>query len=372
MLKRRASQRSGVRIGYVCKAVDERNPSLATQVRWVHALSQQPSVDEVHVITPYCGEVDLPPKVRVHPFGRAPWPRRAVPFLRHARRVGHEVDFFFVAQGGPYPALLAPFRLVGRRPVYQWKAHPHVSRRMAFYVRFCDDLVFTATPGSFPMRSPKVRVVGHGIDTQLFRPERSRDPERDIVVVGRVAPIKNIHLLISALDRCRIDFARNYTLDIVGPCSSKDQAYHSQLQAQVESLGLQDQVRFVGAVDQRELPGMLADHRVAANFSGTAFDKAAGEAMAAGVPVVTTNPCMIEVLPADLREPLSARLDDAAAQAERLHRTLSLGEGERLDIGRRLRESVTSDHSLTALFGKILDEIDRARQPARAGTRTRP
>ena len=71
--------------------------------------------------------------------------------------------------GGPYAAMLLPFRLFFGKKVHQWKTHSYISLLMKFQARFCLDNIFTATPSSFAMNLDKVRVIGHGIDTDLFR-----------------------------------------------------------------------------------------------------------------------------------------------------------------------------------------------------------
>ncbi|MDP8972143.1 MAG: hypothetical protein M3N45_02985, partial [Actinomycetota bacterium] len=144
----------------MCKAVDESNATVATQVSWIRTLARHSEVEQVRVLTRHVGPADLPGNVTVRSFGSGGWPRTIARFLREVVRLRpSDVDCFFVAQGGPYPALLLPLKRILGRPLYQWKAHPHISPRMRFYARYCDDLVFTPTPGSFPMALDSVRVV---------------------------------------------------------------------------------------------------------------------------------------------------------------------------------------------------------------------
>lgn len=349
-------------ITYICRPVDETSPDHATQVRWITSLASKDRIEHVHVLTPRVGPARLPSNVSVHVFGGWRWPLRALPFYREVVRAQAKgSDCFLVVQGGPFPALLLPFKLVARRGIYQWKAHPHVSARMRFYARYCDDLVFTATPGSFPMKLDKLRVVGHGIDTDMFRPRAAAAPTRDLVVVGRVTPVKRLEWAVRALDECRRRFGATYTLDIVGPITGTWEPYVKSLLGLVEELGLSSSIRLLGSVQQHTLPDLLSNYRASINFSDTAFDKAAGEAMASGLPVVATNPRMVEALPPDLRRRLAAPPDDVAAQASVVHGLLSLEEAARAEIGRRLRATVVENHSLEALFDKILAAIDEDR-----------
>ncbi len=348
-----------MKVCYVCKAVDESNATVATQVRWIRALAQHPRIEQVLVLTRDAGLAILPENVTVRSFGSMGWPRTIARFFRHAARLRpSDVDCFFVAQGGPYPALLLPLKCILRRPLYQWKAHPHISPRMRFYARYCDDLVFTPTPGSFPMALGSIRVVGHGIDTELFRPLEATKVA-DLLALGRIAPVKRLDLAIEALAQCR-ERGFELGLDIVGPCAAKDEPYRRRLVALAEQRGLGDRVRFYESVHHGEVPELLSRYRATVNLSLTAFDKCAGESMAVGVPVVSTNHCTHEMLPDDLR-PLLAADDDVDGVARVMHQITSWDDKTRTDVGRRLRSTIVADHSLEKLFDKIIEAIEADR-----------
>lgn len=349
----------GLNVLYVCKAVDETHPALANQVRWIRSLAANTKVDTVRVLTPKHGPAQFPPNVNVLVFGARPpfrFVRASLRFYRQLLKARRGADFAFVSQGGPYPALLLPWKVMSRRPIYQWKAMPHVSARMRFYARWCDDLIFTATPGSFPMQLDKVRVIGHGIDTDLFRPG-SLERTRDLIVVTRIAPIKGLHQVVRALAECRRRFGVAPTLDIVGPCDSKSESYRRSLIQLVADLGLQGSIGLLGSIDQHKLPELIGRYRATVNFSETAFDKAAGEAMASGLPIVTSNPRVAEILPPELHPLLVVPADNVAAQAAAIHDVLEWDEAERARVGTRLRGVIVNEHGLDALFDKVLAEI---------------
>ena len=358
-----------MRICYVCKAVDEGNATVATQVRWIRALAGHPRVDHVLVLTRHHGRADLPDNVTVRAFGAEGWPRTVAGFLREALRLRRrQVDCFLVAQGGPYPALLLPFKVALRRPVYQWKAHPHVSPRMRFYARWCDDLVFTPTRGSFPLGLDTVRVVGHGIDTELFTFAADQPRSAGVAAIGRIAAVKRLDLAVEAVARCRDRWGVVPHLDVVGPVAPKDEAYRRQLGELVSRLGLDGDVSFHGPVDHDRLPELLGRYRATLNLSRTAFDKAAGESMAVGTPVITTNDCTAEMLPDDLRRLLAVG-DGVDSLAEALREVTSWDDATREQVGRQLRATVVAGHDLASLFDKILGEIDAhlaGRRPHRA------
>jgi glycosyltransferase involved in cell wall biosynthesis len=362
---------------YVCREVDERARWTAIQARWISTLARMPGVEHVHVLTPRAGEVTLPANVTVREFGNSS-PSRFVRNVRMLFAFWREVllagpfrqDLFFVVQGGPYPAQLLPFKLLTGRPIFQWKAQQHVSPRMRFYARYCDDLLFTATEQSFPMDLPNKRVVGHGIDTDLFRPAEVAE-KRDFVTVGRISPIKKIDRMLHALALHRDKFGTVPSLDIIGEVTRSSRAHAAELEALAERLGLRDAIRFVGHVDYGNLPALLSGYRAFLNLSGTAFDKAVGEAMACGVPVLTTNPCVVESLPAELRPYLVVDGDGADALAASMRAALGWDPATRGWLATSVRQHVVQEHGLHAFFGKILAYI-RAHPRIRASMSSAP
>jgi glycosyltransferase involved in cell wall biosynthesis len=346
----------------ICQAVDEDDPVSATLVRWIRSLAADPSVAGVRVLALRVGRFELPGSVAVVDLGVGKATRLRNFYVQVAQAIRRrEADFFLVLQGGPYPALLLPVKLLTGRRVYQWKTHSHVSRRMAFYARWCDDLVFTATPSSFPLDVPNVRVVGHGIDLELFHPEPGDGPARaDLVTVGRVTPVKRLDRLVVALGAARDSRGRAWSLDVCGPELAGDHQYRAGLDDLVGRLRLSDAVHFLGAVPQDELRAVLGSHRAAVSFSDGGLDKAIAEAMACGLPVVSTNASFAELLPDDLRELLVLDHDDVQAQARGITRVLELDEHERRAIGERLRAIVAERHGLAQFWAKILTEIARS------------
>lgn len=351
----------GWHVVYVTKVVDRSSPALATQTRWISALASDPRVDRVSVLALRVGDHGLPASVAIEQLGPMSW-QTAGRLLAAATRLATRgrADFFFVSQGGPFPAILLPLRVLLRRNVYQWKSHPHISSRMRFYIRFCDDLVFASAAASLPTDSPKRRIVGQGIDTELFS-RQPVAPSRDVVVVGRVSPIKRVERIVEIVAAATERAGRPISVDVIGPVSSTNQNYLAEVGARARELGVGGQVALRGPLDQEELPGELSASRVMINLSEGAFDKTSAEAMACEVPVLTSNQATLEILPARLRQRVEIDPDDLEGAADRLVALLEGPADELSALGADLRAVIESDHSLRRFFVKILDEIERHR-----------
>jgi glycosyltransferase involved in cell wall biosynthesis len=343
---------------FICQAVDRDDPVLATTLRWIEALARQPSVGRVTVLALRTGRHDLPEAVEVRGFGRSNKLATLAGFYREVSRLLRpRPDFFFVYQGGPYPLLLLPFKLLRRIPIVQWKTHPVIGRAMAFYARWCDDLIFTAARASFPLDLPKVRVVGHGIDTELFR-RHERTLLGDLIATGRITPRKRIEQMVEAVAHANRTYRTRYRLNVYGATVPGDEAYAAGLDELIGRLGARDWIELHGPVRQRSLPAILSGHRASLNFSETGIDKSVLEAMACGLPVISTNDSATEVMPAELRPILVPDKHSTEQQARAIHELLQRPEADLARLGEQLRAFVESDHSVDLLFDRMLREIE--------------
>jgi glycosyltransferase involved in cell wall biosynthesis len=353
-----AAPRRGLKVVFICQAVDRDDPVLASTLRWIGALAARPELERLTVLALRTGAHDLPPEVEIHGFAsRNPIGRLARFYLALLRSLRPKPDLFFIYQGGPYPVLLLPFRLLLRICVVQWKAHPAVSRSMAFYARWCDDLVFTSTPSAFPLELANVRVVGQGIDTERFRIERSA-ARGDLVTACRIAPRKRIGEMVAAVVEANRRFGTEHRLDVYGPTLAGDEEYAEELDALIDRLDARAWITLRGPVAHDRLPAVLNGHRAFLNFAETALDRSVVEAMACGLPVISTNESVAEIMPAELRADLIVDKHSVERQAERIHALLALPEAELSSLGERMREVAVDRHGIDRLFDRILDEIE--------------
>lgn len=347
-----------MRLTVICAALDRDDQVLPHLPSWVGALAEQ--VEGLDVLALRVGEHDLD-GIQVTAFGRSSRPRTAAAFLRAARRsLSAGTDAFLVIQGGPYPLLLWPWRRMRGVGVYQWKAHPHVSPTMRLSARHALDGVFTATARSFPYSRARVLVVGHGIDTSMFAPQHVEQSGR-LVAVGRIAPAKRLEHMVAALAELHRR-GRGCDLDLVGPVLPSDVAYRRQVEQLARRLGVAGHVHFRGPVAHERLPRLLSGYAVMLNDARTALDKSAAEAMACGVPVVTCNPRVAEVIPESLSDDLVVGVAGEAAHADRIERVLDWTPARREEAASDLRDVIVSNHGLSRLMRLIAETIRADRE----------
>lgn len=134
----------------------------------------------------------------------------------------------------------------------------------------------------------EILVTPFGVDTKLFRKTGEGVP-KGMFVVGNVktlAPIYGIDVLIKAY---KLVVERNRSLDTelriygTGPCREE----YGKL---VVQLGIADKVRFMGWVDNSQLPNIYSSFSVSVSVSDSeSFGVVAVEAMACECPVVTSD-----------------------------------------------------------------------------------
>jgi len=137
-----------------------------------------------------------------------------------------------------------------------------------------------------------------GVDTALFSPSDAAAARAGLrfgtgpllLYVGRIAPIKGLHTLLDAIARLR---GAGHPLELIIVGGDTDEAidgYEAELRRRLDTLGLADAVRFVGAQPQDKLRAyyVAADATVLPSYYES-FGMVALEAMACARPVIASR-----------------------------------------------------------------------------------
>lgn len=174
-----------------------------------------------------------------------------------------------------------------------------------------------------PGADRKLEVVHCGVDLEhiAWRPEGRS--EGLIIGVGRLQPIKGFDTLIEALALARRN-GSTFRCKLIG-----DGPMRAELEARVQSHGLQDHVEFMGAQPQESVRGWLEKAsifalpcQVAADGGRDGIPVALMEAMASGCAVVSCRTSGVPELISHDEQGLLVPERDAFALATALHRLL--------------------------------------------------
>lgn len=145
-------------------------------------------------------------------------------------------------------------------------------------------------------RRETISVLPCGVNTDLFRPMDRDRARADLAVpvdaemvlyVGRFAPLKGLTRLLAAVALLRPQHPRLQLMLVGG--DGPHSAGHQALIAEIDRLGLQHTVRFMGRVRQQALPPFYnAADMLALPSYYESFGLVVLEALACGTPVVAT------------------------------------------------------------------------------------
>ena len=337
---------------------DETDPALGFACSWIRQLAAQ--CESIDVITMYRGEYNLPANVRVFSAGRERGLSKAARvacFYRHLLRLlaAHQYDACFAHMMPLFAGLAGPFLSARGIRTVLWYTHRQRSAQLRLGLAMSWRAV-SADASSFPYRTDKLRVIGHGIDTEFYAPAAQGSPQAGegsqalVVQVGRLAAIKHQTTTLAAVAGTAARVAL-----IGGAPAGASQEYAHRLVEMTRELGLEERCHFSGGLPAAEVRDWYRRATVAVNMSPVGlFDKAAVESMACGAPTIVCNPAFAPLLGDKVELLLTRGPEDVAGLRGRLERLSALSDEERAEIGRQLRENVRREHSLDKLTGRLL------------------
>lgn len=132
----------------------------------------------------------------------------------------------------------------------------------------------------------RIRVCPLGLDLTRFPVSGPESWERQLLFVGRLHPLKGLDLLLEAWATAR-ETLSGWRLRIVGP---DEQGTRAVLQAQAVKLGIGEAIEFCGALSHEETMAILRrSHSLVLPSRSENFGLAVAEALACGIPVLTTT-----------------------------------------------------------------------------------
>lgn len=343
----------------ITQKVDKNDQLLGFFIEWLRLLS-----DKFERIKVFClekGEYDLPDNIEVNSLGKDEGYGKFKQFFNFyflILKYHREYDAVLVHMNPIWVVLGGYFWKLFDKKIFLWYTHKSITLKLRV-ATIMADVIFTASPESFRLKSKKVVITGHGIDTELFRPLRLVQGEQDftrlnpprrfnlkILSVGRISPIKNYETLINAAKILK-DKNIDFMITLIGePAIESDREYEKSLKSQIQSLKLEENFNFIGKIVHNDLPKYYQSHDIFVHLSKTgSLDKTMLEAMACGIKVLSSNDAARTILTAEF-----LFNDDPQELADKIINAEAINSGS-------LRNYVVENHNLQKLITKISETI---------------
>lgn len=358
-------------------ATDADDPVLAFTTQWINRLALHFAT--IDVVTMRAGRLAVSDNVRVYSVGKEQGyseARRAAEFYRilggllasqrYEACFAHMIELFAV--------MGTPLLKLRRVPLTLWYTHRQATRLLELATQVCDRVV-TAAPDSFPIATSKLRVLGHGIDTDFFHPQaggrlRILNEDADgkltktqeailttggyIIQVARLMSIKHQETLVRALEY----LTEAQAVFVGGTPEGADGRYEHKLRGLAHGLDLGGRVVFAGPQPAAVVREYYRQASLAVNLSPPGlFDKAALESMAMALPTIVTNSAFDPLL-GQYRDRLYVESpEDVDWLVARLRPLLTMPAVERAAMGAVLRDRVVAHHGLDGLIHRLINVL---------------
>lgn len=340
----------------ITQKIDDQDQLLGFFIDWVAEFSKY--FKKVTVLCLEKRTFELPGNVQVISLGKDHGRskiQQLFSFYRYTWSLRTDYDVVFVHMNPIWTALGGFWWHMLSKKVFFWYTHKAVTFKLKLAEKFAD-AIFTGSKESFRLPSRKVIVAGHGIDTELFKPDpsrQSRDGIARILSVGRIAPVKNYETLVDAA-KILNDRKFSFYVDIIGePALKKDQLYQERLKKRIKDLGLEERFKFWGKIVNKNLVSYYQSHDIFAHLSKTgSVDKTLFEAMACGMRVISCNDSARAFLSSDL----IFNENDPEELAEKISSSANKNNYE-------LRDYVVKNHNLKRLIKFLSNTMNYGSSP---------
>lgn len=331
--------------------VDINDPILGFFHRWTEEFSKH--TEQITVIALGVGEYHLPKNVRVFSLGKEKKRnslQKLYTFYFLLLTLRKEYDAVFVHMNQEYILFGGIFwKLLGKK-ITMWRNHSTGNFLTRIAMAFSDK-IFCTSKYSFTAHSKKTILMPAGIDTDVFKRDKSVPRvQHSILCLGRIAPVKNIDVLINALLKIDDD-GYDFSVSVVGDSIPKDEDYLSVIKNKAKPLLEKGKLEFLAGIPNNKAPEVYSAHEIFVNLTDSgSFDKTILEAMACECLTIVSNQSFAEVVP--YRFIFTER--DSIDLSRKVIDALLLKDKEKEHITEGLRKIVSEQHSLALLTKQLI------------------
>ncbi len=206
----------------------------------------------------------------------------------------------------------------------------------------------------------RVVTLHNGVNLSVFHPQKNPIKQWDLAFLGRLETMKSVDLFPEVLTRLREVFPE-LRMVITGEGS-----YKVKLLSELDRLGVSDLVDYLGVVETERVPELINSSRVFMYPSRKEpFGLSIIEAMACGIPVVTTNVFGPSEIITHGHDGLAVSPDNIEELVDAVQMLLSDSELQ-IRLGQNARKTVESrfglkhhTEQLLTIYNDLIDQISK-------------
>ena len=265
-------------------ATDINNVSLGFVIDWMREFSK--SFESIDVISLNKGEITtINRNVKVYGINKNNKLNKFIKIRKLTRDLAshknYELSFFHMT-----PLLLiATWDILKKNNIISilWYTHPKPKKilniltlRLATLLSY---KIVTASNSSFPYRTKKLKVIGHGINYEYFFNNKNTIQNKNFLILSRISVSKNIKYSINEFLNSSF---KNEKLTVIGsPLTKQDAIYFEQLKLEFSK---NINIKFKEKIPHNQLANELQNYSFHINATKQGFyDKTVLETMAAGL-----------------------------------------------------------------------------------------
>jgi len=341
----------------ITPTADPFHPVHGSAYTWITRIAGQ--VDRLHVISLNQKNVEPDSRVKFYSLGTRRGRLSKYLYLNSLLlKLVPQVDLIFTHMYPIFPILVWPYAFIFRKPLVAWRCHNGHISLLTRLGHFLVDRVVTASEESYRIRSPKVKVIGHGVDMERFTPRAGSSPGKGpaLVSVGRISPVKDYETLVEATNILINEYGLEGTQLVVvgGQASESEKNYFEKVKALVQERGLAEHVQLVGSVPFNGIVDYYhgAELFVSASQTGS-IDKAVLEAMACGNLPVVCNEAFFPFL-GSYCPVLTFIKSDSPELAKKIYNLYLMPDNDKTRLRSFLRQMVEGEHSLDTWLPRLI------------------
>jgi len=268
--------------------------------RWLEKLAEK--VDGLYVVGLSVGEHHLPENTTVFSLGKEKGYSKFRQLLRLQKFLFknlRSVDGVLIHMCPIYAIASFPLVKFFRKKFVVFYAHGGLHIKLKIAEKAVDTILTSSLVGC-RLKSKKIRVIGQGIDVELFKPKEGQSSDNfRILYAGRINKTKDPRTIIKAIDiLVNQKNIKNIKARIIGhPLIKPEREYLQNLKDLVRNSTLEDNVEFVDGVPYSQMPRYYQQTDLFVNPSSTgSLDKVVLEAMSSGCLILNCNVAYKEML----------------------------------------------------------------------------